>query len=364
MVRFDSVNIHINKKIMGGKLFKTKYGTETIRLQKEDYFNLYETIKVKLFNLFKQVELIDAYHTKLDYGDIDVLVSSPRDTYTKLFDQIKNEFNLLDNQISQNSNIYSILINNFQCDFILTKEKYLQSSLNYYYYSPAGNLCGKLTHRWGLHYGFDGLSYILRDNENTYKLGKIEITQNHEKICEFLGLDYQKYFEGFETEKEIFDWIINAKCFDARIFSYENMNHIARIRDRKRPDYARFMKYIERFKDKIYDWPLKSENIKYINDFFPESNLINKIQELKNKETKRKEGVAKWNGDLVRDWCPGLEGKELGKVLSEFKFHRGACSDARTFEDYLQMYPAEKIKSDFFAWVKESKVYSMSEINS
>lgn len=344
--------------------FKQKYNIESVRLPATDYFKISSYLTWKLEKFFEKVVLIPAFTDKKDFGDADLLVANPRENHEPVTIQLQKIFNLDENEIIQNSNIYSCLIQKFQVDVILTNSKFFYSSLDYFSFSPLGNLMGKLAHKFSARLGFDGLSYMLRDDQNVYKLGTLAVSQDYEKICKFLKLDWVSRKRGFTTEQQIFDWIINSEYFDARIFAYENMTHIAKVRDRKRPDYARFLKYIEKFKNKVYDFPLKSDAVKLLNEFFPESNLIGQIQELKDKEIKRKENAAKFNGDLVRDWCPGLEGKELGKVLSEFKFHRGACSDARTFEDYLQMYPAEKIKSDFFAWIKEFKVYSMSEINS
>lgn len=350
---------------MGGNSFRQSLGIIGKRLEKSEYFDLADRIFLELDDLFEKSHLVRAFYEKETHGDQDFLVTKIWNPEIPLKKQLIEKFNLEEKFLHQNSNVYSLLIDNFQVDISLIGEKYFESAGFYMDDSPAGNLVGKIYHKFGASYGYDGLYFTLRDNFNTYKLGSIQISTNNEKICEFLGLDYQQKVAGFDTEKQIFDWVIDSKFFDHRIFAWNAMNHRARVRDKKRPDYNRFLNYVnEKFLDRKYDFPVKYDDIEILNDFFSEAELVKNIEILREKELKRQESAKKFNGDLIRNWIPGLEGKNLGKAISEFKFSRGCMSDCKTFENYLEFTPADKIKGDFLRWVKNSKVYNFSELNS
>lgn len=56
-----------------------------------------------------------------------------------------------------------------------------------------------------------------------------------------------------------------------------------------------------------------------INQYFPESNLINELIELNKIDARNKMISQKFNGDIVMSWLPNLQGKALGLVISKFK---------------------------------------------
>ena len=163
-----------------------------------------------------------------------------------------------------------------------------------------------------------------------------------DKIFEFIGLDYGTWLNGFEYLSEIFQYVVSSTYFDPDVFAYENMNNIARVRDRKRATYSSFLEYIKPYgsTSKFKCKESKSEYLPQIFEFFPEAweayrsevGKFNKYKELK----------TKFNGDLVREWTD-LEGKELGKFMESFKRWVGT-------EDYYWIYIDERsqdtIKAD------------------
>lgn len=340
---------------MGGSVFKSSLGIESKRIDRSQYAELSIKVIEVLDKYFQFTHIIQAYKNKETFGDIDVLVSKPKINVSQLFlkEELKEE--LIASAVSQNSEIVSYLIDGFQLDVIICPPEEYYTSIRYFDYDPAGNLSGKLAHRFGLRLGHDGLSYILRDNNNAYKLGKITISTNWIDICSFLDLDFDKWFFGFDTQEEIFDWIIKSKYFDARIFSYEEMNHIARTRDRKRQSYNNFMEYIRPHRHRIYEWPLyKEDNLPNIINCFPNSKLMEKIIELKKREEKRKNLTSKYNGNLVMSWT-GLKGKELGDTLKKYKEWRGIFSNFKNFDDFLEFTSTERIKEDFMKFYENNK---------
>jgi hypothetical protein len=324
---------------MGGRAFIEKYGVESKRIQLNEYVKLCSKVKEILEQNFYRVHLIQGFTTKKDFGDADFLVTKPRDENKQRLYREELGASLSVN----NSNISSYLIDGFQVDVIHCNRNYFDTSIFYYDYDPVGNLQGKLYHKFRLCLGYNGLSYILRDNENTYKLGVVEISQDQRKITEFLGLDYEWRSKGFATQEEIFKYIISSKYFDARIFSYENMNHIARTRDRKRDSYRKFMDYIKPYETTTYNWPLVEERLEYVDQYFPESNLLKNIKFLKEKRQKAQLLADKFNGELVINWI-GITGKELGNVLGQYK---------KAHFDIIEKETAEDVKRHFLDWYKK-----------
>jgi len=351
---------------MGGKLL-SHYDLPEKRLDPFEYFEITKEISTVLIkNNIKNI-LIPSFNLKSSYGDADFLID-----FDKKEDS-KNWINSLFNSsfIHSNSDVISWEYQGFQIDFIFTQEENWGTSLNYYKYSDLGNLIGRAAHSMGLKYGHRGLEFPIReklfdesiDNNSDHVIKVLNLSKNPADILEFLGYSWERYVQGFDTLNDIFLYAVSTPYFNGYNFQLENLNHINAVRNRKRTTFMKFLEWLKKHPeyDKQFNLGDKKNWINRIDQKWP---IKEEIEKERSKFLQHKENIKKFNGNLVRYWCPGLEGKELGKVLSEFKLHRGIFSDARTFEDYLQMYPAEKIKSDFFAWIKESRVYSMSEINS
>ncbi len=329
---------------MGGRAFIETLGIESKRLEANDYLALDITCRIVLENYFDKVHTIKAFNHKLDFGDIDILVAEPKQEITQELMKKELPQRLGAAAVQQNSKTYSYLIDGFQLDLILCNRNHFDSSSYYLDFDPSGNLGGKIMHRFGARLGNDGMSYILRDKNNTYKLGKIQISDDPKKICDFLNLNYKQRCAGFDTQKDIFEWIISSKYFDARIFSFENMNHIARVRDRKRASYRQFLEYIEKYKNRIYNWPLyKEDNLSYIDSYFPEANLIKIIEKLKADHARVCELSQKFNGTKVMEWL-GIGGKELGAALGGYK------ATKPDWLCFLENSTEENIKIDFLAY--------------
>ena len=152
----------------------------------------------------------------------------------------------------------------------------------------------------------------IRDGDN--KFADVVISRNMDKIFGFIGLDYGRFLKGFVNLQDVFDFVIRSPYFSPELFSFENMNSIARIRDRKRATYNAFLKYIDGISSdyKVEFDKDKSVYLDKIFTYFPEA-WAEYCSVIKDYE-KLQERKAKFNGDLVREWT-GLGGKELGEFM-------------------------------------------------
>lgn len=308
---------------MGGHALKVP----TVRKTTDEYNRIQsEIVPILKRELETNIEIVKCYHNKLSHGDMDVLIKIDNNFHNKninLVDFIKTTFN--PNDIFNNGGVISFDYDDFQIDFIPIKESIWDFAIKWFAYDPFSNLNGKTAHKMGLKFGWNGLVYPFR-NFNGRQSHDILISVDHKKVLEFLGFDYDRYLLGFDDIQDIFDFIIESKYFDSNIFKMENLNQIDRKRNRKRQTYQDFLKFLQdKDINKTYQFKNKEDYISDICEYFPEANLIVKLEELKKKDEQNSEMSLKFNGKIIMSMYPELKGKELGDVITRFN---------KSFDDY------------------------------
>jgi hypothetical protein len=332
---------------MGGLALKHIEGIR--RYSKDEFFKLADEMIPRIKScLNTDAKLVISYHKKESFGDMDIIVLNDGNL-GDIRSKIREEFNPTDMHF--NGNVYSFDHKDLQIDIIITPTSNFETSQIFFSYNDLGNLMGKVFHKFGLKYGFDGLKYIYR-LDNDKKLADITITKDMRKAFEFLGLSYERYEQGFDTVEDIFDFVIGSPYFQKESFYFENLNAINKKRNIRRANYKLFIEYVngtgtyegkEPLPDTGYKFnPDKSEYLEMINDYFPESNLLEKMKTILQKE-KRKMAIAeKFNGHILMERY-GLIGKELGNAISLFK------SRYTDFGTYILGTDSDKIYQDFEA---------------
>ena len=259
---------------------------------------------------------IPAYRNKESFGDMDILMNKGFFDLLKYnFEQkLKNEFEY--QEIYMNNDVWSFDYKEFQIDLIFVELKDFNTSIHYYSYNDLGNLMGRIANKFGTRYGHRGLEYKLKSEYGKNCLFEnVLLSKDIKKVFEFLGFDYQKFKDGFDTLTEIFDFVISSKYFNKSIFLYENLNHQNRTRNKKRNSYIEFLAYISNKETFEYEFKEEDEYFFYANNFFPEANLINLKYQNIEKIKKHQEFKIKFNGNLIKENYPDLFGKKLGNFL-------------------------------------------------
>ena len=313
---------------MGGNLFPN-----TSRLNKFQYDDLVAV----LLNHFRthlpntRVDVIPAYRNKQSFGDIDIQIESTPEL-SNIRDVILDA--APETTIHKNGGVFSyaqdywshldpfkgLITEYVQVDLITQSSWNYDTALSYYAYNDLGNLLGRIAHKLGFKLGHDGLSLILRDN--TYQYAVLPVSQDFPRILEFLGFDPAVYLRGFEELEDVFEFATSSPFFNREIFNYDNRNHIARVRDKKRANYRAFLDYINtRTGLPAYPYPSYSElggrvaKLDFMMrafDFFP--GLSDKYKEAEEGHKRRLAVRQKFNGDLVST-LTGLDGKDLGAFM-------------------------------------------------
>ena len=338
---------------MGGHVLKKTF---TRRYAADEYDALSIKMMVHVTNLFgTKIHVVRAYGAKESHGDMDILVlndGSLGDINAKISEYFKP------GQIVRNGNVYSFDHEELQIDLILTTPENWDSSLVFFDYDPSGNLMGKTAHKFGLKYGFAGLMCPYRSSSGR-EVADIFVSKDSRRIFEFMGYDYDEYSKGFDTEPQIFEYVMGSMYFDPQNFMMENLNHVDRKRNRKRPSYQRFISYVNSEVESGRGWDFrfridKESYLPAIDSAFPEVEIFDRIAECRNVEARRAVISEKFNGRMIMAAYPELLGESLGGFIMGFRSHVAGIqralslegTDTQLFDDYAYNCPAELIAKD------------------
>jgi hypothetical protein len=324
---------------MGGNLFNTK------KLSKDEYLDLECLATTKLNSYGIPFSLIPYYKNKDSFGDLDILVDFT-DVCNRLagirvhevFERLFNTENYY-----KNGNVHSIKYLDSQVDFInVPKDKFAINQF-YFSYNDLNNLVGKLARRLNCKLGNNGLYYKHYTKDKSKKVEWF-LSDNPRDIYTFLGLDYDKYLEGFNNLVDIFEFVFSSKLIYPE--SFRVLSHKDRVRDTKRTTYKEFLKYLDlREPASIECIPRLPTNIpQYVDDYF-HSSIEQKISVFEENQYRNRLLKDTFNGKLVSN-ITGLTDKELGAFM-------------KVVRDKIRLF-----NIDLSTWTKEQATYHiMKEFN-
>lgn len=329
---------------MGGRALKS---VETRRYSREEFDRVSKELIDILQLRFDRASVPLFYNNKETFGDIDIIVDT-KCTSTLNFDDsirkfIENRFK--PNEIFHNGNAFSFDYKEVQVDLICVKPEDFDSNYHYLAFNDLGNFIGRLAQSIGLKYGQEGLWYNHYSDENTKDT--IIVSKDYPKIFEFLGLDYDKWIEGFDTLEEIFAYVMTSSLFNPEMFQLKELNKINRERNLKRASYMSFLEFIKNkgphpeYNKNVV--ALTKENvIGVIRDAFPECNIDLHLAEINYKHARKVLVRTKFNGGIIKEKY-SLEGKELGNSIKNFKNYIHSIFYEMDFDDFILTYDSEYI---------------------
>jgi hypothetical protein len=334
---------------MGGKALN-KYGVHTERKNTEEFQKIGLELQQRVhIDLHVASAIVTCYRTKVDHGDLDLLISVGKDIQIDWKIYIHRTFQ--PQAIYSNGGVYSFDYKSFQVDFIPIPEAKWETAKVYFSMDPLGNIMGKTFHKFGCSYGWEGLYYKYRNYRGTNS-ANILLTNDVSKIFEFGGYNYDRYLLGFDTLEDIFKFAIDSKYFDTEMFQMENLKSIDKKRNRKRKSYHIFLEYLKENNTNTR-YPFEEDKDFYIADIdaaFPEVDLLQQLHDLQVKDEFNQALAEKFNGNVVMQWFPELQGKELGQAIRKFKDCLGISYDGfilnSSIEDikyyFMKIYNEEK----------------------
>ena len=300
---------------MGGNVFRH---THTVRrLVKEEYYQYANGILGLIREATGPIKLhvTQAIESKEDFGDMDIIICG-RDKRNL----IENLLTIKEYPMQKNGDVTSFLFIDFQVDLIFTDESHYEYSCNYFDWNDLGNLIGRMSKQLGFKHGHDGLYYVLRNDDRIIK--EFLLSTSYLDILHILGLDKIKFWKGFATYEELFEYVIRSPFFNPDSFKLENLNNINRVRDRKRKTYNLFLKYIQE-KD------IQSKGIRKLTYEEKEEFVLNKfphirhqVQELKDKAALGSKIKERINGRIIMNLFSNIDGLTVGKYIEVLKERR------------------------------------------
>lgn len=274
---------------------------------------------------------IQAYRQKPDFGDLDVLVDSrifQAMPPAAVVEALSTSYGVPLPWV-KNGPVLSVGLplpaeasgkeRCLQLDLISTPEAEFAFSLAYFSWNDMGNLVGRIAHKMGLKFGHDGLWLPMRDGTNLFD--ELLVTRDFEAALSLLGFDSARWSEGFDSLDDIYQFVASGQRFNPDIYPLEHRNHTARVRDKKRPVYMGFLRWIEE-QPALYRYAWQPDKTAYLPEVmvaFPE--LHGKYERSLARLEQAKAIRACFNGKVVAE-ITGLVGKPLGEFMAYFKRER------------------------------------------
>lgn len=283
--------------------------------------------------------LIPAYREKPDFGDLDFVLDNSLYQHVSRDKLVSGLEEIFESPLPniKNGPVHSVGIplqsgGFLQVDLIGMAPETVQAAVDYFSWNDLGNLVGRIAHKMGLKYGHDGLSIVLRDG--THQFDSISVSRNTDAILSFLGYDPVVWNKGFDNREQIYRFVVDTPFFNKAIYNLDNRNHIARVREKKRPVYMEFLSWVEQppFVLNAYQFPEdKRENLPRLFEAFPgiEAEYNEKWRRLEDSKYLK----SRFNASIVTA-VTGVEGRELGEFMAYFKKrHMSRLESIRSMSD-------------------------------
>lgn len=289
----------------------------TRRHDKDEYFqkSLEVLTKLQTFYHVPRARLIGSYNTKETFGDADILYSRPDDKPLSVED-VRGAFPD-SKEIVRNTSVISFEYKELQVDLIHSPIMEFDYALSYFNFCDLGNLIGKLAHQLGLKHGHRGLYLPVRDGVNI--IGEVLLTRDHDVTLKFLDLDVDVFNKGFDTLEDIFKFVRKSKYFSPESYKLENLNTIAKMRDKKRTTYRAFLGYNEA--NPVTNPYVKAHNkmvhLEHIFDYFGKG-ALEEYTKVTQELAFTRYIKTRFNGDIVSK-LTGYTGKGLGQFMQHLR---------------------------------------------
>jgi hypothetical protein len=319
----------------GGKLF----GTRASRVTTSEMNSIFDELKSLLNNKFNKFELSKSLPSKVDHGDIDVVVSGGGDVDNTLKSQLGGK--VLD--YSRNGNIYSVLYKsntgkNVHIDFIHSdNDEDFDAQRMYLALGDFSGILGVMARQNGYKYATTGFHKIYVDKSGRHH--DILITKNLKDGLKILGYgDVFGEYDNIQNNDDVIKFISSSPMFDSNDYKGQTMNHSDRKRVRAgRPsaDYVR-TSLIGLNKHKQISDP----------DYFLKKLFPDKYQMLldKQKEIESFTPVkSKYGGDWIMQNFNIKPGPVLGKIKQYW---------LQKYGDNLDNVPEDELRKDTDTYIK------------
>ncbi|KAI4725133.1 hypothetical protein E4T49_07139 [Aureobasidium sp. EXF-10728] len=215
---------------MGGRAFPRLC---VPRMNHRIYSQVKQTTLKILSKRFASITIIPEAPGKLDYGDVDVVVelssSIPfpcqqvaHDLGTTHFEHNGPTFAQIDVQVCPPGDLaWTTFVNG---------------------YGDLGSILGTFNNGYGFTSKNDGFFVRIEEQEaQNWSASQVFLSKDPDLVMDFLGLDKHRFHQGFESERQLFDWSVKSRFFNRKSVGKKKDNSDMRSRMEKRPMFRNFM---------------------------------------------------------------------------------------------------------------------------
>mmetsp|Transcript_12371 Transcript_12371/g.20071 ORF Transcript_12371/g.20071 Transcript_12371/m.20071 type:complete len:317 (-) Transcript_12371:249-1199(-) len=286
---------------MGGGALKN---VPTRRIDsREEYDRIVKDLIPVLQEHFERVAVPQEIPEKKSFGDIDFIVSGPRNA---VFEP-RTHNAILSKEMVCNGSLTSFEYRGVQIDIDVQPSDSFEVALAYAQYNDLGMIMGKITRQYGCTYGSRGLT-ITVPSPSQHRNDKVILSRDPRAIFRFFGWDFDVFGKGFETEEDIFKFIVSSPnaCFKSFSTSYN-----ARVR----PMFERFLAWLSSTCPNKFEQDLSPGITQELAlDYFGKRKEYDDIVE---DIALCAEFKKKFNGKKVTEWT-NLSGRELRAFMMRF----------------------------------------------
>lgn len=284
---------------------------------------------------------------KISFGDVDLIVAGKKQLFN-IKDVFKSTVCVKNGSVTSFDYLYHDG-RRFQIDLIEVDLSQVEFARFCYSDGDLGMLIGMMLGRLKLKWGYQGLTLLINNGTN-----KIQLTKHN--LClalSFLGMSYESWVKGFETESDLFAFITTCRFFCRSMFHKDisTFNHGDRVAFRNRPMVERFFDYVT----KLNTNDISSEFVECStvrNEAIAFFSKQSEVDKLELESIRRRQLHERFNGHIVMS-ITDLKGKQLAEFLTH-------CRSLLKDEDILEMTINETHNSITQLW----KEYSLqSEVS-
>ncbi|MEG0868735.1 MAG: hypothetical protein RSG77_17005 [Hafnia sp.] len=301
-------------------------------------------------------QLVPSLREKTSHGDIDVVV--PEASFVgkphTLIKALAKQLGVETIEYKQGGNILNCVLHDgeqaYQVDLICVKQESLAFAVSYLSWNDVSTILLRVVSRMGLCIGINGLSLTI--SQGTNKLGRVMLTRDYKEALTHLGLDAERWSQGFNNLEEVYEFFAQWHGFHPNIFALEKMSPMDVKSVMKRPGYLAFVEWIANHPEKLkrFDWHAYKQTarenlwLKFPVAKADYDALFADIQ-------RGKDCQAKFNGHQIGE-ITGYTGKQLGDFIIDFKKR---FKDQREFQEYVLATEQDMINSDIAAHLRHTQ---------
>lgn len=282
------------------------------------------------------------YRLKETFGDIDILVVAQpgMDWKQYIIEHFAPDSMFQNGTASDNVHSFSFNIEQYQTDLLIVKADLYKTTQFYYSCGMFGDLVGRVAMGMGAKFGVFGLEYRHHISGTTQRIGTVNLSMDKHEIIEALGFSLEQFDKGFDTVKEMFDFVISSKHFNIHYFDFDNLNAAKRAKNLRRKEYVEFLEYVKVSRPDVFEKPKLSvdEQMKWMLCSFPNARIPERITKFENVEQQKAEVKIKFNGKIVME--------RLGLTNKELSFLKGFAAQFDNYNDYILSTELDQILVD------------------